>query len=74
MIALTRLNGKVFILNSDLIEFLEATPDTVVSLSTGKKVVVTEEVDEIIERIVKYKKRVFSLERQIIEKNDENKP
>ncbi|BEP29372.1 flagellar FlbD family protein [Helicovermis profundi] len=61
MIALTRLNGKVFILNSDLIEFLEATPDTVISLTTGKKMVVSEEVDEIIEKIVKYKKKIFSL-------------
>lgn len=61
MIALTRLNGKVFIVNSDLIEFMESTPDTVVTLTTGKKIVVAEEVDEIIEKIVKYKRKVFSV-------------
>lgn len=61
MISLTRLNGKQFILNSELIEFIEATPDTVISLASGKKIVVSESVDETIDKIVKYKRRVFSV-------------
>ena len=61
MISLTRLNGKVFILNSDLIEFVEETPDTVISLTTGKKLVVSETVDDVIVKIVEYKKRIFSV-------------
>lgn len=37
MIKLTKLNGKPFILNSDLIEFIEQTPDTIISTTTGKR-------------------------------------
>ena len=48
MIKVKRLNGKEFVINSDLIEFIEKTPDTVISLTTGKKVVVQESVDEVI--------------------------
>ncbi|MEN3202608.1 MAG: flagellar FlbD family protein [Atribacterota bacterium] len=57
MIELTRLNGSVFILNSDLIETIEATPDTVISLVTGKKFVVREKVTEVIDRIVEFRKK-----------------
>ncbi len=61
LISLTRLNGKKFILNSELIEFIEETPDTVISLTSGKKIVVSESVDDTIDKIVKYKRRVFSV-------------
>lgn len=62
MIKLTRLNGKEFVLNIDLIEFIESTPDTVISTTTGKKVVVTESVDEIIEKIVEFRRRLNFIE------------
>jgi len=62
MIKLTRLNGKEFVLNIDLIEFIESTPDTIISTTTGKKVVVTESVDEIIERIVDFRRRLNFIE------------
>ncbi|WP_352404561.1 MULTISPECIES: flagellar FlbD family protein [Sporanaerobacter] len=55
MIKVKRLNGKEFVVNSDLIEFVEETPDTVISLTTGKKVVVQESVDEIIEKVIEFK-------------------
>ena len=54
MIRLTRLNGKAFILNADLIKVLEETPDTVVTLINGERMVVTEKSDEIVERVVEY--------------------
>lgn len=57
MIALTRLNGSVFVLNADLIETIEATPDTVISLVTGKKYVVQEKVEEVIDRIVEFRRK-----------------
>ncbi|WP_017873781.1 flagellar FlbD family protein [Candidatus Caldatribacterium saccharofermentans] len=57
MIALTRLNGSVFVLNADLIETIEATPDTVISLVTGKKYVVREKVEEVIDRIVEFRRK-----------------
>lgn len=55
MIKVKRLNGKEFVVNSDLIEFVEETPDTVISLTTGKKVVVQESVDEVIEKVIEFK-------------------
>ncbi|MFU0801116.1 MAG: flagellar FlbD family protein [Xylanivirga thermophila] len=60
MIKVTRLNGKEFYVNSDLIEFVESTPDTVITMTTGKKIVVHENVHEVIDRIIKFKREVFS--------------
>ena len=57
MIKLTRLNGQGFIVNCDLIETIEATPDTVVALTTNQKYVVQESVDELIERVAAFKRR-----------------
>ena len=59
MIKVTRLNDSEFLLNPDLIEFIEETPDTVVSLSTGKKVVVVESAEELVNRIVAYRKKIY---------------
>jgi len=59
MIELTRLNKKSIVVNSDLIEFIENTPDTVITLVTGEKVVVTETVEEIIDRIVVFRRRLL---------------
>ena len=58
MITLTRFNHSQFVVNADLIEFLESTPDTVVSLVTSKKVLVLESVDEVVKRIIEYRKKV----------------
>lgn len=55
MIALQRLNGQPFILNSDLIETLESTPDTVIKLTTGKTLVALNSVEDIVRKIIKYK-------------------
>lgn len=57
MIRLTRLNETQFIINAEMIEFVEATPDTIVSLQSGKKVMVTEPLDEVVERIIEYRRR-----------------
>ncbi len=55
MIALQRLNGQEFILNSDLIETLEATPDTVIRLTSGKTLLVKNSIADVIKKSVKYK-------------------
>ena len=60
MIELTRLNDTKFMLNADLIETIEEVPDTVVALTTGKKVFVKENKYEIRELIVRYKQEVFN--------------
>lgn len=59
MIILTRLNATNFILNCELIETVEATPDTVITTINGKKIVVTETVDEVIEKVVQYKRTIL---------------
>lgn len=56
MIRVTRLNKSSFVINAEWIETVEATPDTVIVLVNGKRFVVTESVDEIIRRVVEYKK------------------
>jgi flagellar protein FlbD len=57
MIKVTRLNAKELVVNAELIEFVEATPDTIVSMVSGKKVMVTESVDQVIERVIEYRGR-----------------
>ena len=61
MIKVTRLGGKQLVVNADLIRFVEATPDTIVTLTTGEKLVVQESVDEIIRRVVEYGRALRSL-------------
>jgi len=61
LIKVTRLNNSEFFVNADLIEFVEATPDTVISLTTGKKIVVKENVEEVRERIIAYHRKIFRL-------------
>lgn len=56
MIILHRLNGAEFTLNDHHIETIEATPDSVITMTNEKKYVVSESVQEIIDRIVEYQK------------------
>jgi flagellar protein FlbD len=56
MIKVTRINDSELVINSDLIEFVEAIPDTIVSLTTGKKIMVRETIDEIINRVAAFKR------------------
>jgi len=48
------------VLNDDLIEVIEETPDTIIKLSNDKKIVVKEGVDEVIEKIIKYKRKIHT--------------
>jgi len=60
MIHLTRLNHLPLVLNADLIESIEATPDTVISLTTGQKLVVREPVEEVVRRVVEFRRAIYS--------------
>ncbi len=60
MIKLTSLSGEPFVLNCDFIETIESKPDTVIKLFNDKKYVVKESIDEVIERVVEYRKKIFS--------------
>ena len=57
MIKLTRLNDTLFVINVDLIEFVETIPDTIITTTTGKKLMVKESVDDVINRVVEFKRR-----------------
>ncbi|MBU0983213.1 MAG: flagellar FlbD family protein [candidate division Zixibacteria bacterium] len=56
MIKVTRINDNELVINADLIEFVESIPDTIVSLTTGKKIMVRETTDEIIRRVAEFKR------------------
>jgi flagellar protein FlbD len=57
MIKVTRLNDSELVINADLIEFVEAIPESIISLTTGKKIMVQETVDDIIDRVAEFKRR-----------------
>ncbi len=73
MITVTRFNKTHLVINADWIETVESTPDTVITLTNGKKFVVAETVDEIIRQVIEYKQKTFILNRTINtnEKNDD---
>jgi flagellar protein FlbD len=54
MIKLTHLHGEVFVLNADLIRYVEARPDTFITLTGGERLVVAESMDEVLRRAVAY--------------------
>ena len=54
MIKLTRLDGEAFVLNAELIRYVESRPDTFITLTSGERVVVVESMDEVLERAVRY--------------------
>ncbi|HVX66673.1 MAG TPA: flagellar FlbD family protein [Bryobacteraceae bacterium] len=58
MITLTRLNRGPFLLNPDLIEHVEMTPDTVINLTTGHQFMVLESADEVVRRIIAYRRAI----------------
>ena len=60
MIQLTRLNHVPLIVNADLIEHVEVTPDTVVALTTGQKFLVLESADEVVGKVIEYRRAVMS--------------
>lgn len=59
MIELTKLNDMKFMVNADIIEMVEETPDTVVTLTTGKKMIVKESRQEIRDLVIAYRRSVF---------------
>jgi flagellar protein FlbD len=60
MIELTRLNGVSIVLNSDLIKIAEASPDTMLTLINGEKLIVRESCEEITERVLTYRARLLA--------------
>jgi flagellar protein FlbD len=59
MIRLTRLNNQTLTLNSDLIKFIEQSPDTLITLVTGEKIVVRETPKEVLARLIEFRRSVL---------------
>lgn len=59
MIELTKLSGRTIMVNAEAILTVEETPDTVVTLNTGSKLLVRESRQEVRERVISYKKEIF---------------
>lgn len=60
MIRLTRLNNQPLMINSDLIKSVESAPDTVLTLVTGEKIVVLESADDVLERIIEFRRKILA--------------
>jgi flagellar protein FlbD len=58
MIRVTRINNQSILLNSDLIEQIETVPDTTIALTTGQRLFVQESAEEILSRIVEFRRRI----------------
>ena len=58
MIKVTRLNGKPIVVNAELIRFIEQTPDTLITLSSGDKLLVKEPMDQVVQRAIEYARSV----------------
>ena len=61
MIDVTKLNGSKILINSDLIECVEETPDTVISLTTGKKLIVKESRQEVKNLVKSFRREIFAI-------------
>jgi flagellar protein FlbD len=59
MIRLTRINHVPLVLNADLIEHVETTPDTVISMTNGQKFVVLESADDLIRKVIEFRREVL---------------
>jgi len=64
MIMLTRLHGEPIVINADLIEFIEPTPDTMISTTTGRKFRVQEGVEEVIGKVLEYRRLCVPLRKK----------
>ncbi len=60
MIEVTLLNNRKVVINADLIEVVEETPDTIITLNTERKMIVREKLDEIVSRVISYKRRIYN--------------
>ena len=60
MINVTAMNNKDFILNADHIEKIEEVPETLITLTNGKKYIVLESVEEIVEKVIRHKNKIVT--------------
>ena len=58
MISVTRINGTELVINAELIELVESTPDTLITLNTGRKIIVRDTKDDIVSKVIDYRRRI----------------
>ena len=61
MITITKLNDQEMVINCDLIELIETTPDTTITMTTGRKVIAKEPIEIVLSNIVAYKKKLYNV-------------
>ena len=61
MIRLTRLSGEEFVLNAEMIREVESTPDTIITLATGQKLIVRESLEAVCEAVIEYKRAIMGV-------------
>ncbi len=71
MIKLTRFDGSEVAVNAELIKFVEAAPDTIVTLTSDQKILVLETVDEVIEKIIGYKRLAYGSLPEVRDRREE---
>ncbi|MFC1725559.1 flagellar FlbD family protein [candidate division KSB1 bacterium] len=73
MIKVIRINDREMVINAEMIEFVESTPDTIISLSSGKKILVKDTVDEVISMVMEYRRDCFPYKKyRITQIGDDN--
>lgn len=73
MITVNRINGKDIIVNAELIEFIETTPDTIITTTTGKKLFVKDTPQEVIEKVIEYRRKIFPYKEMLMGKDEDIK-
>jgi len=71
MIKLTRFDGSEVAVNAEMVKFVEAAPDTIVTLTNDQKMLVRETVDEVIAAVIRYKRLIFG---SVPEKDEDSEP
>lgn len=62
MITVTRLDKRTLVLNAELIKMIEATPDTIITLTSGDTIIVTDSVDEVVRKAIEYARQIRSFQ------------
>jgi flagellar protein FlbD len=71
MIRLTRINHVPLVLNSDLIEHVEVTPDTVIAMTSGQKFMVRESAEEVIQKVIDFRRSITGMPETVVTSGEE---
>lgn len=66
MLELTKLNGEKIVINCELIEYIDANPDTAINLTTNNRFIVKESVEEVIDKIIDFKRKIHLSEKAVL--------